>query len=661
MTSMQTSASEMAGKGPTPSQMGVDHSINAAVRQTVDEAKAWLEGQQAEDGHWVFELEADVAISSEFILLNHFLDEVNNDIEKKLAAYLRAKQGSHGGWPLFHDGDFNMSSSVKAYYALKITGEDINAPHMVRAREAILAHGGAAKCNVFTRSALAMFGQVPWRAVPVMRIEAVLLPKWFPFHIDKVSYWSRTVMIPLMILYTQRAQAKNPGNIDIRELFIVPPEDEKNYIGNATGHWVGSVMVVVDKIARACEPFFLKFIEKKATDKAMAFVTERLNGEDGLGSIFPAMVNAVMALSVLGYAKDHPDYVLARKAVDKHLTLKGDWGYVQPCLSPVWDTGLASLAMLEAGSDGKQKVIRGALDWLKDRQILDVKGDWKANRGHLRPGGWAFQYWNDHYPDVDDTAVVVMAMHRADPERYKEAIDRATEWVVGMQSKNGGWGAFDADNAHYYLNHIPFADHGALLDPPTVDVSARCVGMLAQLGYDRDHPAMKNGIQFLRDEQEEDGSWFGRWGTNYIYGTWSALSALNAAGEDMQSEPMRRAVKWLKAAQRADGGWGEDCSTYWNHRRGEVKESTPSQTAWGVLGLMAAGEVDCDSVQKGINYLLEAPRDDGKWDEKQYNAVGFPRVFYITYHGYSAYFSLWALSRYQNLKSSNTKTPTFGI
>jgi len=661
VTSIQATAPAGEGRQLKPSQPGTETPIDAEVDRTITEARQWLEDQQAEDGHWVFELEADCTIPAEYIMLNHYLDEINDNVEKKLAAYLRAKQGEHGGWPLFHDGDFNISASVKAYYALKLTGEDINAPHMVRAREAILAHGGGAACNVFTRCALALFGQVPWRAVPVMRVEAVLLPKWFPFHIDKVSYWSRTVMIPLLVLYTRRAKAKNPRQIDVQELFLVPPEQEKNYIGNPTGHWIGSAMIWVDKLARVCEPYFPKFIENRAVKKAMDFVTERLNGEDGLGSIFPAMANALMAFDLLGYAKDHPDYVIARKAMDKHLALKDDWGYVQPCLSPVWDTGLASLAMLEAGCDGQQNVMRGALDWLKGRQILDVKGDWQVNRAHLQPGGWAFQYWNDYYPDVDDTAVVVMAMHRADPKRYQESIQRAADWIVGMQSKNGGWGAFDADNAHYSLNHIPFADHGALLDPPTVDVSARCIGMLAQLGYERDHPAMAKGLQFLRDEQEEDGSWFGRWGTNYIYGTWSALSAFNAAGEDMKSEPMRRAVQWLKAAQRPDGGWGEDCSTYWPHRRGEVKESTPSQTAWGILGLMAAGEVDCEEVKKGVEFLLNAPREGGKWDEKLFNAVGFPRVFYITYHGYSSYFTLWALSRYKNLKSSNAKTPAFGI
>jgi len=280
---------------------------------------------------------------------------------------------------------------------------------------------------------------------------------------------------------------------------------------------------------------------------------------------------------------------------------------------------------------------------------------------HLRPGGWAFQYWNDYYPDVDDTAVVVMAMERAHGDADREAVQRAVEWTIGMQSKNGGWGAFDADNEYYFLQHIPFADHGALLDPPTADVSARCVSMLAQLGYDREHPAVAKGLAFLKRQQEADGSWFGRWGNNYVYGTWSVLCALKAIGEDMQAPYIRKAVAWLKSKQRDDGGWGEDCASYWQSRRDEVKESTPSQTSWALLGLMAAGEVADESVIRGIDYLLDAPRAGGKWDEEYFNAVGFPRIFYLQYHGYSAYFPLWALARYRNLVRTGDKTPKFGM
>lgn len=629
--------------------------------KVIGEAGAWLAARQHDDGHWAFELEADVTIPAEYIFLNHYLGEPNDVIEAKLAGYIRENQGSHGGWPLYHDGDFDISASVKAYFALKLAGEDIDAPHMRFARHAILDHGGAAKANVFTRFALALFGQMPWRAVPLIRVEALLLPAWAPFHIDKVSYWSRTVMVPLMVLAALKPRACNPRGVDIKELFVSPPNKVLNYLTNPTGHWLGALLLLCDRLARVIMPLMPKSLEKKAIDRAMEFVTERLNGEDGLGGIFPAMANSVMAMDALGYPHDNPNYILARKAIDGLLVLGKDKGYCQPCLSPVWDTGLAALAMLETGLDRDDPILAGAGEWLAGRQILNVVGDWKSHRPHVRPGGWAFQYWNDYYPDVDDTAVVVMALHRIDREKYREAIERAVEWIIGMQSRNGGWGAFDADNEYYFLQHIPFADHGALLDPPTADVTARCLGMLAQLGYALDHTVVARGLEFLRKDQQENGSWFGRWGNNYVYGTWSVLNVYNALGKDMQAPHIRKAVEWLKSCQRPDNGWGEDCASYWHHRRDEVKESTPSQTSWALLGLMAVGEVDSESVRLGIEYLLNAPREGGKWHEEYFNAVGFPRIFYLRYHGYSAYFTLWALARYKNLKNSAIKRPLFGM
>jgi len=642
------------------SKASKDFDLNG-VDAVVEEARAWLADRQASDGHWAFELEADATIPSEYIMLNHYLDEVDEDTESKLAAYLKETQGDHGGWPLYHDGDFNLSASVKAYFALKLTGEDIEAPYMRWARKAILEHGGAAKANVFTRFALALFGQVPWRAVPVIRVEALLLPKWAPFHINKVSYWSRTVMVPLKILAALKPLARNQHGVDIRELFVKPAHEHRFYLTNPTGKFLGWVMLGVDYAARMVQPLMPKWLERRAISKAVDFISERLNGEDGLGGIFPAMANALMAFDALEYPKDHPDYVICRQAIDKLLVLRDDWGYCQPCLSPVWDTGLAAHAMLESGLTKDDPILAKANEWLLGRQIFEVQGDWAANRGHVRPGGWAFQYWNDYYPDVDDTAVVVMALHRADPEKYREAIERGTEWIIGMQSINGGWGAFDADNNHFFLQNLPFADHGALLDPPTADVSARCLGMLAQLGYETDHPVMAKGLAFLRSEQEKEGSWFGRWGNNYVYGTWSVLCAFNAAGENMQARHIRKAVDWLKYVQRPDGGWGEDCSTYWQYRRDEVKTSTPSQTSWALMGLMAAGEVDSNSVARGVEYLLNAEREGGNWHEEYFNAVGFPRIFYLRYHGYSAYFPLWTLSRYRSLKKTNSKFPKYGL
>lgn len=625
---------------------------------TIEESVLALSKRMANDGHLVFELEADATISAEYILLNHFLGEPNDAVENKLAAYLREIQDIRGGWPLFHDGDPNISATVKAYFALKLVGDDIKAPHMEHAKQLILSMGGAQKVNVFTRITLALFGQVPWKAVPYMPAAIMLLPRWFPFHIDKISYWSRTVVVPLFVLTAKKPLARNPRSINIRELFITPPERVRRWNRNPTGQYIGNIFLALDTIGRILHPVTFRLLENRAIARCMHFVKERLNGKHGLGGIFPAMINAVIAMDTLNYPRNHPDYITARQSIDKLLVLEEKKGYCQPCLSPVWDTSLAMHAFLEAGDEISA---RRAADWLLKRQITQVKGDWIRKKPNLQPGGWAFQYWNDYYPDVDDTAVVGMALDRIANPQYRKAVIRAEEWIIGMQSSNGGWGAFDIDNNTNYLNSIPFADHGALLDPPTVDVSARCLSFLAQLGYTTEHPAMKRGFDFIKTEQEEDGSWFGRWGVNYIYGTWSVLNAFNVVEEDMNAPHIRRAVDWLKSRQRDDGGWGEDCATYWNRRKNEVKASTPSQTSWALLGLMAAGETDSEAVQCGINWLLNAPRDANGWKENLFNAPGFPRIFYLHYHGYPVYFPLWALSRYRNLICGNASRPLYGM
>ena len=632
------------------------------LEAVIDEVRDALEERQGKDGDWVFELEADATIPSEYILLEHFLDEIDAEVEAKLAVYLREKQAEHGGWPLYHQGELNISASVKAYYALKLAGDDANAPHMRRAREAILAHGGAATSNVFTRTTLALFGQVPWRAVPVMPVEMMLLPRWFPFHLNKVSYWSRAVLVPLMVLMACKPRARNPRGVGIRELFVRAPEEERDYLISPIGSLLGGMFLYLDKVLRIVEPAVPRKLRARTVEMAMDFVTERLNDDHGLGGIFPAMANAVMAFDTLGYPKDHPDVVAAKEAIRKLLVLNGEKGYCQPCLSPVWDTGLSALAMMEAGEKNGKAVVRRAASWLADLEITDVKGDWSFWRPDLEPSGWPFQFGNPHYPDVDDTAMVVMALDRAGDPDHRETVERAAQWVVGMQSENGGWGSFDADNTYYYLNSIPFADHGALLDPPTADVTARCVGMLAQLDAKRFAKPIARGLDYLRESQEADGSWFGRWGTNYIYGTWSVLLALNAAGEDLAAPHLRKAVAWLESRQREDGGWGEDGATYWADRKDECKASTASQSAWALLGLMAAGETESEAVKRGIAYLLKAPRNgDGGWEEEWYTAVGFPRVFYLRYHGYRTYFPLWALARYRNLTRGNADTTPYGM
>ncbi len=629
-----------------------DDSLTLAI----DQARGALERRQNPDGHWVFELEADATIPAEYVLLEHFLDRIDDPLEQKIGVYLRAIQGEHGGWPLFHDGAFNLSCSVKAYFALKAIGDDPEAPHMQRARAAILAAGGAERSNVFTRAQLALFGAVPWRAVPVMPLEIMHLPLWFPFHLSKVSYWSRTVIVPLLVLMAKRPVARNPRGIGIAELFRAPPDQITDWIrGPYRSAW-GHFFKHVDSVLRLTEPLFPQRSHDRAVDKAVAFVSERLNGDDGLGGIYPAIANTVMMYDTLGYPPDHPDAAIAWAAVRKLLVIEDDRAYCQPCLSPIWDTGLAGHAMAEAGAD-----VSTACDWLKPRQINDVVGDWAVRRPDLRPGGWAFQYANPHYPDVDDTAVVGMLLHRQGDPAHAESIDRAREWIIGMQSSDGGWGAFEPENTHHYLNHIPFADHGALLDPPTADVTARCVSFLAQIGMGNDNPVMAKALAYLRREQEKDGSWFGRWGTNYIYGTWSALCALNAAGLGPDDPAVKRAADWLVSVQREDGGWGEDEESYADAPPGRHKESTASQTAWAVLGLMAAGAVDHPAVVRGIGYLSQTQRADGEWMELPYTAVGFPRVFYLRYHGYRLYFPLLAMARFQNLKRGNTRQVAYGF
>jgi squalene-hopene/tetraprenyl-beta-curcumene cyclase len=642
-------------------QLAEDGALLSQVETTIHEARDDLKSMQAEDGHWVFDLEADATIPAEFILLDHYLDEIDDVVEKKLATYLKTIQGDHGGWGLFYGGDFNISASVKAYFALKLVGESPDLAHMKRAREAILAVGGAASANVFTRITLALFAQVPWRAVPVMPVEIMLLPNWFPFHLSKISYWSRTVLVPLLILMALKPRAKNSRGVNIEELFIRKPEEEARYLHNPTGSAWGELFLGIDKILRKVEPMLPRTARRRAIKTAIKFIKPRLNGEDGLGGIFPAMANAVMAFEALGYPKDDPDLLIAKSSIQKLLRFDGEKGFCQPCLSPIWDTGLAIHSLAEANGSNDAKELTRATTWLAEKQILDVEGDWAANRPGLRPGGWPFEYANDYYPDVDDTAVVALALDRIDRKKFHNNIERAAEWIVGMQSKNGGWGSFDADNTYEYLNHIPFADHGALLDPPTADVTARCVGMLAQLDVEKYNSEIIRGVDYLKADQEEDGSWFGRWGTNYVYGTWSVLCALNAAGEDMNAPYIRKSVDWLKTQQREDGGWGEDGSTYWEETKDVIKASTASQTSWAILGLMAAGEADGDSVERGVKFLIESPRNGSIWEEPWYTAVGFPKVFYLKYHGYSVYFPLWALSRYHSLKKGNTGKVPFGM
>jgi squalene-hopene/tetraprenyl-beta-curcumene cyclase len=619
---------------------------SSLLDRSIAAARDALLGMQHSQGYWLCELEADCTIPAEYILMMHFLSEIDAPLEMKIASYLRAHQAEHGGWPLYHNGDFNLSCSVKAYFALKLAGDDPEAAHMRRARAAILQQGGAARANVFTRIALALFGQLPWRGVPYIPVEIMLLPRWFPFHLDRVSYWSRAVMVPLLILCTQKPLARNPRHVDIRELFTTAPDEERDYFRGSRERpgFLPKLFLLLDRIGRRLDPLVPRAVRAHATRRAQDWVLARLNGEDGLGAIFPAMVNALEALAILGFESNDPRRATAKRALQKLLVINSSSAYCQPCVSPVWDTCLAALAMQETGCPTAVDASVRALDWLQSKQLLDD------------PGDWAFQFANSYYPDLDDSAVVAWAMHQArDGAAYSHNISRALDWLVGMQSRNGGFGSFDADNTYYYLNEIPFADHGALLDPPTSDVTARVVTALARIGRPQDRQALERAIAYLRAEQEPDGSWFGRWGTNYIYGTWSVLTAFAQAGISADDPAVRHAVDWLTARQNADGGWGESNHTYAKRDLATEKSpNTPYQTAWALLALLAAGAAASEVVRRGVEYLMRTQQADGLWSDPTFTAPGFPRVFYLRYHGYSAYFPLWALAAYRNLTRFGT-------
>jgi squalene-hopene/tetraprenyl-beta-curcumene cyclase len=630
-----------------------DGAFQSQLALAVQRATNALLGLQYPDGYWCFELEADCTIPAEYILMMHYLAEVNQELERKLASYLRARQGEDGGWPLYYRGPAEISCSVKVYYALKLAGDSPDLPHMVKARQTILRLGGASRANVFTRILLAIFAQVPWRAVPFLPVECMLLPRWFPFHLSKVSYWSRTVMVPLFILYTFKTHARNPKQVSIRELFITDPWLETDYFPVHSA--LNRALLVLDRLGLRLYRWVPKRLRRRAVKKAEAWILERLDEKGGLGAIFPAMVNAYEALGLLGYPTDHPLRATQRRAIDDLLVVKEQSAYCQPCVSPVWDTAWACIALQQVGDERSNGAVKKAFHWLAKKQLLEEPQDWSFYKPQLRGGGWPFQFENSHYPDLDDTAAVAYAMHKSGDGSFARKVRRAAEWICGMQSSNGGFASFDADNDHTYLNEIPFADHGALLDPPTEDVSGRCVMLLAQMETSQCRSAKKKCLDYLFRSQEPDGSWYGRWGTNYIYGTWSVLMGLEEVGIGAEHQAVNRAAAWLKKVQRADGGWAEGCDTYFDpSKRGRGEHSTSFHTAWALLGLMSSGEVGSDSVRRGINFLLRAQQPNGLWSDPDFNAPGFPRVFYLKYHGYDKYFPLLALARYRNLTAVET-------
>ncbi|MFQ5846315.1 MAG: squalene--hopene cyclase [Candidatus Methylomirabilales bacterium] len=624
--------------------------LEGAIRR----AQKYLLSLQHPEGFWLGELEADSTLTSEYIMLRHFLGRVDRDRERKAANYLQAKQLSDGGWDLFPGSPSDISATVKAYFAFKLMGHSPDEPFMRRARENILAKGGVTKANVFTKIALALFGQYDWRGVPTMPVEIMLLPRLSYFNLYEVSYWSRTVVVPLLILMDLKPVCAIPPGADIDELYL-PSRAEADLRFPRTEHLFSwkNFFIGLDTLLPGLERWAPRPFRARARQQALAWTLKRM-GPGGFGGIYPAMANAVMALHSVGYAEDHPKMAEGWKEIERLGIEEADSFHLQPCLSPVWDTSLAVNALVESGLSPDDPALLQAADWLFQEQILR-RGDWQVKRPHLPPGGWPFQFRNDFYPDTDDTAMVLMALKKLKlPDRpdVRQAIEVGLGWFLGMQSENGGWGSFDADNDHLLLNNIPFADHGALLDPPTEDLAGRGLETLGIFNLRPSHPQAARALAFIKETQCAHGGWYGRWGANYIYGTWSVLRGLGAIGEDLNAPYVRRAVHWVEGCQNEDGGWGETLLSYMDPALAGKGESMPSQTAWALLGLLAAGEERSPAVARGIRYLLETQRPDGSWDDAFWNGTGFPRVFFLKYHLYPIYFPVWALGVYREALST---------
>ncbi|PYM54688.1 MAG: squalene--hopene cyclase [Candidatus Rokuibacteriota bacterium] len=632
---------------PTAVRSEVDHAISRA--------RDVLLATQAPDGHWVGEAEANSTITSEYLLLCHLLDRVDREREAKMVRYLRERQLADGGYSLYDGGSANLSATIKAYFAMKVAGVSVDDPAMAAARALILERGGPVQADVFTKILLALFGEYDWRGVPSMPVEIMLLPRWSFFNLLEVSYWSRTVIVPLLILMDSKPVMRLPESCRLDELWPVPrehaslrfpriprPFSPKRFI------WK-NLFIGVDDALKGWERLGPRPFRGRAIEAALRWLEERLAVPGGLGGIFPAMTNAVLALRTLGYPEDHPLIRGQIKEIENLGVETTDSLHYAPCVSPVWDTSLAANALIESGLAPDHPQLVRAGEWMMDKQIT-VPGDWQVKRPDVPPGGWPFQYHNDFYPDLDDSAMVMMALAKIqglDPERKARCMERGLAWFVGMQGSDGGWASFDADNSRLVFNNIPFADHGALLDPSTEDLTGRGLELLGTLGHGPDHPAAQRALGFIRKTQHETGAWYGRWGVNYIYGTWSVLRGLGAIGEDCSADYVQRAIAWIEQRQNDDGGWGETLASYEDETLAGRGESIPSQTAWALLGLFAAGRTEGKAVEQGIRYLIDTQTADGSWEDPLWNGTGFPRVFYLKYHLYAKYFPLWALGVYR--------------
>jgi squalene-hopene/tetraprenyl-beta-curcumene cyclase len=644
--------------------------LDLALDQVADgvrRATDWLLGHQHSDGYWCGELEADVMLEADYIFMHVLLGTGDpGKMQRALNEILR-HQNEDGGWSLFPGGPSNINYGVKAYLALKLMGWTKDHPLMTKAREWILANGGVVECNTFTKIYLCSMGQYDYDAVPAVPPEIVLFPNWFYFNIYEISAWSRAILVPLSIIYAKKPFKKLAPEQGIDELFVGGRQNANLHLRWDSKNPVSwrNFFLFTDRLTHWFERVHIRPLRKIAIQRAEQWMLEHFERSDGLGAIYPAMLNAIVALRVLGYSESDPQVIRARDEFEK-LGLdfpEGEPNYptptfrMQPCLSPVWDTAQVLSTLGDAGVSRTDPRMVKAADWLLSKEIR-YQGDWSHKVKNVDASCWCFFFNNDHQPDVDDTGEVLLALKSVDNprERYQhEVTQRAIEWVFAMQCKSGGWASFDKDNTKKIFESIPFADHNAMIDPPTVDITGRVLEMLSHYGFTRRDQRVERAVQFILKEQESDGSWFGRWGVNYLYGTFLALRGLRAMDFDPNEPAVQQAAEWIRMVQNTDGGWGETCGTYDNSDLRGTGPSTPSQTAWALLGLLAAEDTRSDSVAKGIRWLIERQKEDGSWDElvpgrngeSYYTGTGFPRVFYLGYHLYKQYFPLLALTTYE--------------
>ncbi len=620
------------------------------IREAIRKTHAYYIEDQHKDGYWLYELESNVTITAEYLMLLHFLGLKDAARDKKIAQHILKNQRIDGTWAIHWGGSGDLSTTVEAYFALKLAGFSADELPLRKARAFILESGGIEASRVFTKIFLALFGEFDWKAIPSIPVEINLLPSWFPINIYNFSSWARSTLVPLSAVLDRKPSRPLPNKAGVRELYKEPGKIPPVTTQKLSPLSWKRFFIILDQLIKAGEDLPVRPLREKALKKTEQWVHEHQEPSGDWGGIQPAMVNSILALSALGYGLAYEPIKKGLEALENFTLEKDDEMILQSCISPVWDTALSALALLYSGMDRDHPAINSACKWLVSKQVF-CKGDWSVKRPDLQPGGWAFEFDNDWYPDVDDTAVVLMLLNRYADRSFvtPESLQCGLRWTLGMRGKDGGWGAFDVNNDLRILNQLPFGDLEAMIDPSTPDITGRVLELLGLIGFAPSHDIVRKAIRFLKKNQEEDGTWWGRWGVNYIYGSSSVLVGLGSIGEDMSKPYVQKAVRWFKSHQKIDGGWGECCDSYDQAHLKCEGWSTPSQTAWAILALIAAGEGTSEEVHNGIRYLLNKQQPDGTWEEEFFTGTGFPKYFMIRYHNYRNCFPLMALGKFNKL------------